>query len=94
MGEWKSVLIGRSEPLDGICVDIDTVDYGIEIRTYNLSFNETYAYIPPKALKKIAEYYGKKPEELTDEEIVEYLVEVLKIDEKVDGCIHVFDIEW
>ena len=90
----KTILIGRESPSDGTCLRDETLPNGIRVHTWNYTFNETYVDVPEKVLEEIAKHYNKNRKELTDEEIEEYLLEVLKIDEKVEGSEHYFSRDW
>jgi len=83
----RTVVLGRSDPDDAVLVAKDNID-GIIITTYSFTFTETYAEIPDDLLKKIADYYGVSVGDLTDDDIVNYLYDVLKIDKRVSDLIH------
>ena len=89
----RCYVVGRSAPSDGVEIAYDKID-GIELSTISRTYTETEACIPERILKRIAKHFKKKISDLTDEDVAEYLVEVMHIDEKVDGYDHIFEDKW
>ena len=95
MESYKCFRIGRSEPYDGEIIARDTLEReGIELTTYAYTFAETEACITKELAEKIAKHYKKKVSKLTDDDVTNYLLEVMHIDDEVDGYDHVFGMEW
>ena len=90
----KTVLVGRSSPSDGVCIKDETLDNGLRVHTWSYTYTETYVDVPEDILRKIAKHYNKKVEELSEDEIAEYLLEVEKIEDKVEGVEHYFSRDW
>jgi len=80
--------VGGSENEPSV-VARDNVD-GIEITTFTFQNTQTEVCIPEELVKKIAKHFNKKPEDVEDEEVAEYLVKVMKIEEKDIDPVHDF----
>ena len=95
MESYKCFRIGRSEPYGGEIIASDTLEReGVELTTYAYMFAETTACITKELAEKIAKYYKKNVRDLTDDDVANYLIEVMHIDDEVDGYDHVFGMEW
>lgn len=93
MHRFYCYTVGRTEPFEGITLDREEVE-GVQLETISLTYNETIACIDGKLRNKIAKYFKKRPDELEDEDVAEYLVDVMHIDEKVKGYHHYFTKDW
>ena len=86
-------MVGRSEPFGDEEVAHDNLG-DVRLETYLLQYLETWACIDEKLLKKIAEHYGKKISELDDDDVANYLIDVMKIEEADIDEDHVFTRAW
>ena len=90
MSEEVCYRVGRSGPMNGFVQDEDTVG-SYHIETWNFLYLETLVCMPRSKAEEIARELGKKFDELTEDDVADYLINKERIDEKVEGKDHVFE---
>ena len=89
----KCFLVGRTSPDDGVVIASEEVD-GVEITTYSYTYTDTEACIPDELLEKIAKHFKKNVKDVNDDDVTDYLVDVMKIEDKVKEYDHAFYRDW
>ena len=85
--------VGRTSPSDGLVIADERVgDY--RVTTYSFVYSETVVCMPRERAAEIARRLGKKIDELDDEDVARYLVEVERMEEKVSQYGHSFARDW